>query len=259
VSRSAARLLWLLWLAAPGVFAAAGEPQRASAAMRVATLTERVAKLQAQLGQGILADRSRRALPEALRDLESTIRTLGAHAPSAEIHDNYVLLGILAQEYRPWALKAPTRDGARKLAERTEEIVWVASKNARLAEERLRTPAGTLAFHAAQAATLSQRVARLRLLQRWGIRDEAIARELPAASEELRHKLELLATASQATPEILAEVQVAQTQFQFLLQAAKELDEGATGARQIEFIAKTADHILESMERVATLYDALAP
>lgn len=226
--------------------------------MHVATLTERAAKLQAQLGQGILADRSRRGLPEALRDLEATVRDLGAHATSAEIHDNYVLLGILAQEYRQWALKPPTRDGARKLAERAEEIVWVASKNARLAEERQRTPAGTLAFHAAQAAMLSQRVPRLRLLQKWGVRDDSIARDLPAASEELRHQLELLASASQATPEILAEVQVAQAQYLFLEQASRELDAGVAGARQIEFIAKAGDHILESMERVVKMYEALA-
>jgi len=35
----------------------------ASAAVRLATLAERIAKLHAQIGQGILVERSRRALP----------------------------------------------------------------------------------------------------------------------------------------------------------------------------------------------------
>lgn len=258
MKRHPARFLLLLWLAALAASAGAEEPGRASAAMRIGTLTERIAKLQAQLGLGILADRSRRAMPEALRELDSSIRTLAARAPGAEIHENYVLLGILAREYRQWAMKPPTRDNARKLAERAEEIVWVASKNARLAEERLRTPAGTLALHAEQAAMLAQRVPRLHLLRRWGVRDEALGRELASSSEELRRNLELLGAAVQNTPEIAAEVQVSQSQYLFLAQAAREIAAGASSARQIEFIAKTGDHILESMQRATAGYEALA-
>lgn len=251
-----ARFLLLLWLAALASSAGAEEPGRASAAMRIGTLTERIAKLQAQLGLGILADRSRRAMPEALRELDASIRT-AARAPGAEIHENYVLLGILTKEYRQWALRPPTRDNAKKLAERAEEIVWVASKTARLAEERMRTPTGTLALHAQQAAMLAQRVPRLHLLRRWGVRDEALARELASSSEELRRNLDLLGAAARNTPEIAAEVQVSQSQYLFLAQAAREIAAGASSARQIEFIAKTGDHILESMERATALYEAL--
>jgi hypothetical protein len=258
VSRQPARFLVLLWLGGIAASALAEEPHRASAAMRIAMLSERVAKLQAQAGQGILAERSRRAMPEALRDMESSIRVLTARAPGAEMQENYVLLGILAREYRQWALKPPTRENAKKLAERAEEIAWVASKNARLAQERMRTPAGTLALHAAQAGMLAQRVPRLHLMRHWGVRDGTLTRELEFSSEELRRNIELLGAAAQATPEIEGEVQVSRSQYEFLAQSARDVESGKSSARQIEFIAKTGDHILESMERVTALYEALA-
>ncbi|MGZ5034086.1 MAG: hypothetical protein ACXWAC_12885 [Usitatibacter sp.] len=253
-----ARLIFGLWFAALATLAGAQELPRASAALRVATLAERIAKLHAQLGLGVLVERSRRALPEALRELDASVAALTQRTREGEIRDNYVLLGILAKEYRQFAAKAPSRENARKLSERAEEIAWVATKNARLTEERMRTPGGTLALHAAQAGMLAQRVARLHLMRRWGHRDEANSRELGAASEELRLLLERLGAAPQNTPEIAAEIQVSQNQFMFLAQAASELESGAPAARQIEFIAKTGDNILESMERAVRLYEALA-
>jgi hypothetical protein len=258
VSGVRARFLFGLWFAALATFAGAQELPRASAALRVATLAERIAKLHAQLGLGVLAERSRRALPEALRDLDASTAALTQRTQSSEIRDNYILLGILAKEYRQWAARAPSRENARKLSERAEEIVWVATKNARLTEERMRTPGGTLALHAAQAGMLAQRVSRLHLMRRWGHRDDSIARELGAASEELRLTLGRLAAASQNTPEIAAEIQVSQHQYLFLAQAARDLESGASTARQVEFIAKSGDNILESMERAVRLYEALA-
>jgi hypothetical protein len=255
----AARFVLVLGLAAIAAGAFAQEPHRASAAMHVATLAERAGKLQAQVGQGVLVERSRRSLAEALRELEGLLQALERRAPSAEIRDNYVLLGLLAQEYRPAASRPATRDNARKLAERTEEIAWVAAKNARLAEERLRTPAGTLALHASEAGMLSQRVARLQLLRHWGIREESMARELAAALGELGTRLQQLAGDPRNTAAISAEVEVSQSQFMFLAQAARDLEAGKAVARQAEFIAKSADHILESMQRAARLYEALAP
>lgn len=258
MSGARARFLFGLWFAALATFAGAQELPRASAALRVATLAERIAKLHAQLGLGVLAERSRRALPEALRDLDASVAALARRTQASEIRDNYILLGILAREYRQWAAKPPSRENARKLAERAEEIAWVATKNARLTEERMRTPGGTLALHAAQAGMLAQRVPRLYLMRRWGHRDDSIARELGAASEELRLIVERLGAASQNTPEIVAEIQVSHNQYLFLAQAAKELEGGALAARQMEFIAKTGDNILESMERAVRLYEALA-
>ena len=113
--RRAAQLLLLGALAATPAAAADGarEAHRATAAVQLTALAERIAKLHAQIAQGVLAERSRRAMTEALRGFESNLREVAAASPTPEIRDNYVLLALLWPEYREWARKPATRDNAR--------------------------------------------------------------------------------------------------------------------------------------------------
>lgn len=223
--------------------------------LRLEMLSERIAKLHAQVGLGVLADRGRRALPEAMRDFDAALRDAQARATGAELRDNYVLLGLLWTEYRTWASKAPTRDNAKKLVERTEEVAWVAAKGARLMHESGRKGTGRLALDAAHAATLSQRLARLHLMQRWGVKQETSGREIPAVSADLQRTLEKLRAAPQNTPEIATELQAAEGQLGFMLQGGRELEGKRANARALEFIAKSGDHLLDSMERLVRLYE----
>jgi hypothetical protein len=236
-----------------------GEAQLSSAAMRMPALAERIAKLHAQIGQGILAQRSRRALAETLRDFDVTLRSVAANAPTAEARENYLLLGLLWPEYRDWAQRPATRENARKLRERTEEVVWVASKGARMIHEHSRAGASGAAVRAAQGAMLSQRIPKLYLWRRWDIRDEALSRELREAEENLPRAVESLRNAPENTPEIDAELQVTENQLRFMADASRELQGAQAGPRHIEFIAKTGDHIHESMQRLVRLYEAAGP
>lgn len=231
------------------------EAPRPSAAVRLATLAERVAKLDAQVGQGILVERSRRGMAEAMREFEATHRALLSAAATPELREPLQLLTHLWPGYRAWAARAPTRDNARKLGERTEEIVWVAMKAARVLHGAPRAASGTLAFRAAEAGMLSQRIPRLHLWRRWGIRDESLLNELRLAEAQLNATLESLRAVSSNPPEVAAELQVAESQAAFLAQASRQLEGGKEVARHLEFVSKAGDHILESMERVARLYD----
>ena len=244
------RLLAAVALAAACLPAAAQD-----GALRLEMLAERIAKLHAQVGLGVLAERGRRALPEALREFDAALRDAQARAAGAELRDNYVLLGLLWTEYRAWASKAPTRDNAKKLAERTEEVAWVAAKGARLMHESGRKGTGRLALDAAHAATLSQRLARLYLMQRWGVKQETTGREIPAVSADLQRTLEKLRVAPQNTPEIATELQAAEGQLGFMLQGGRELEGKRENARALEFIAKSGDHLLDSMQRLVRLYE----
>lgn len=227
---------------------------RATDAVRLGTLAERIAKLHAQIGQGVLAERSRRALAAAIRDFDATLRAVSSATPSAEVRDNYLLLSLLWPEYREWALKAPTRDSARKLRERNEEVAWVAAKGARMLQEHARATTNASALRAAGASLLAQRVAKLHLWRRWEMRDESLARELRESEENLRRALDTLIAARDNTPEIATELQVADNQMRFLAEASRTVDTRSGAARAIEFIAKTGDNIHESMERATRLY-----
>ena len=235
---------------------AADTPLRATTAIRLATLAERIAKLHAQIGQGVLAERSRRALAESARDFDATLKEVAARAPTVELRDNYALLGLLWQDYRDWAMRAPTRDNARKLRSRTEEVTWIAAKGAKLVQEHARGATSSSAVRAANAATLAQRIAKLHLWMRWEIRDEALTQELREANENLRRTIEALRASVGDSSEIATELQSVESQVRFMDDAARALERREGSARAIEFIAKTGDHIYESMERLARLYDA---
>jgi hypothetical protein len=234
-------------------FASGAEAQ--DPAMRLEMLAERIAKLHAQVGQGVLAERSRRALAEAIRDFDAGLKEVKARPAGPEIRDNYVLLGLLWSEYRAWATKPATRDNAKKLAERAEEVAWIAAKGARLVHEPGRRGTGKLALDAAHAAMLSQRLARLYLTQRWDVKQESAGRAIPGVSADLQATLERLRSAPQNTPEIVIELQAAEGQMGFLVQGGRELLGKRAGAQAPEFVAKSADHLLESMERVVRLYE----
>lgn len=246
--------LFLVFVWCASVGHAAGEA-RAISAIHLATLTERIAKLHAQVGQGVLAERSRRALAESARDFDATLKEVAAGASSAELRDNYALLALLWQDYRDWAMRAPTRDNARKLRLRAEEVSWIATKGAKLVQEGARGATNPSAVRAANAAMLAQRIAKAHLWMRWDIRDEALALELREANENLRRTLDTLSASPADNPEIAAELQSVASQMRFMDDAARALERREPGVRAIEFMAKTGDHIFESMERLARLYE----
>jgi hypothetical protein len=265
VGAAAARLavICIVSLAAPGVHAQArspaSEPLRLTAAMRLATLAERIAKLHAQVGQGILPERSRKALQEAMLDFDATLRNVARRASAAEARDNYALLALLWQDYREWATRTPSRESARKLRPRTEEVVWLASKGAKLLQAEAHSSASASAVRAEGAAMLAQRIAKLYLWSRWDIHDEALARELRESEDNLRRALDFLRAAPGNAPAVADELQAVDIQLRFMEDAAHALKARDTTARHIEFIAKTGDHIQESMERLAQLYESAAP
>jgi len=223
--------------------------------MRLEMLCERIAKLHAQVGQGVLLERSRKALPEAMREFDAALREVKARPIGPEARDNYLLLGLIWSEYRAWAARAPSRDNAKKLAERAEEVAWIAAKGARLLQEPGRRGTGLHAVEAAHAGMLAQRLARLYLARRWGVKEEAFERQIPAVAAELKGTLEKLRGVAYNTPEIDTELQAAQGQLGFLLRAGGELEGRQAGQRSLEFVAKSGDHLLESMQRVARLYE----
>jgi hypothetical protein len=245
----------LLVPAAPAAQCADAVPH-ARTAIRLEMLAERIAKLNAQVGQGVLAGRSRRALDEALRDFNSTLAAVSASAPGVEARDTYALLTLLAVEYRTWALKPANRENARKLRDRCEEVVYVARKGTRLIQESARATSNASAVRAENAAVLSQRVAKLHLWMRWDMREEPVARELRESTENLHRILATLREAPATVPAIADELAGAEAQLRFMDDAAGDLAQRKSEARAIEYLVKAADNLLESMERLAALYEA---
>jgi hypothetical protein len=218
--------------------------------LRLGPAVERIARLHAQSGQEVMAAKTRRALAQAVRDFDDARRAALAGAQGSEARDNYILLAMLWQDYREWLQRPPSRDTARRLRDRTEEVAWVASKGVRLVNDASPGSVPSMALRASQAALASQRIAKVYLWRRWDIRDEALDRELREARESLPRLLTAIATTPGLDADLAAQVDSALTQWRFLSDAAAQLDRTTTDKRALEFACKAADHIDEAMARV---------
>jgi hypothetical protein len=218
--------------------AAAGEPREDAA--RLAILAERVGKLRAQAMEGVAPERARRALQSATRSFDATLAEAALRPPAA-LREHYALLRLLWRDYRAWLARPAGRDTARTQVDRDDELNYLAMKGV-AANGPLESPRDGLA----RAARASQRAARLALLRR-DVPTPSLAGEEQAALAELREVLDALSGATAADPALAAEIQVAQNQWPFLAQALEA--KAPRNARALDVAARSADHILEAMER----------
>ncbi|QJR16299.1 hypothetical protein [Usitatibacter palustris] len=225
-------------------------------AVRQPMLAERIAKLYVQVGQDVLAARTHRSLPAAMKEFESGLEPLLAGSANAEIRETYLLLALLWKEFRVVASKPPSADNAKKLAEQNDELVWVAAKGARLVRAQSRAPGTELVLAAGELRLLSQRIAKLHLFRHWGLRSDRVELELAASDADFRKSLALLMQAPGNSIEVNAELSLAQNQYFFLGQAVERLNAGKDAKRELEHVVKTCDNILEVMDRVVQLYEA---
>lgn len=246
-----------LILAAAGALAAepgARGPALLDTATRLTMLAERVAKLHAQVGREVLVTRSRRALAEASGEFERGLREVSAAAPNAEIRDNYLLLRHLWDEYRAAALQAPTAEHARRLAERNEEVAWIAAKGARLLNEQSRSRPGDLVMAAGAARAAAQRLGKMHLQRGWAFPATALEAETGLAEAEVRRVLAELQRAPETGEAIALELRVAENQLALLRHAAGRLAVARERAQGLEHIAKAADNLVEVLDRAARSY-----
>jgi hypothetical protein len=253
----------LLLLAAAGV----GAQPKASArldgaaainlAARQPMLAERITKSFSLVGQRVLETRARRQLDDALREFEAALKELQASAPTAEIKDNYQLLEQLFDEFRGITAKPVNLQNAKQLAEQNEELVWIATKGAMLLQAHSKSVRGELIVVAGDVRTLTQRIAKLYLFRSWGIRSDVIANDLKKAEVDYRGAMTRLLAAPQNSPQIKSELALAETQYLFLRQAIDRLNANATSKQELEHVAKACDNILDVMERVTSLYEAM--
>ena len=233
------------------------QPAILNSASRLAMLAERMTKMHAQVGRDILVQRSRRALSDAATAFERGFKEASAAAIAHEPRENYRLLRVLWEEFRAAAAHAPTPEGARKLAERTEEVAWIAAKGARMLHGEARSRAGDLVMAAGAARAAGQRLGKLHMLRGWALSPDGGARDIKLAEGEVFLALAQLRSASETGEEIATALAMAENQLVLLRQSVERLEKGRDRALQLEHIAKGSDVIAETMDHAAKLYEAV--
>jgi len=223
------------------------------AATRLEMLAERSAKIHAQVGQQVLAARSRRALGEALAEFERTLASVALTA-RADAREGYALARAVWSDYRRFASRPADRESARGLAERTEELAWIANKAARELRAQLGGSDATSLLFAASARTASQRLGKLYLLRDWAIAAKALEQPIASARAQYREAMAELEKTRGLSEGAALDLRVVESQFAFLEEAAVRLSVGKERARSLEHIAKSSDHIAEVLDRMARVF-----
>lgn len=226
-------------------------------AIRQPMLAERITKSFSLIGQKVLATRSKRQMEDAVKEFEIALRELQATAPTPEIKENYQLLEQLFEEYKSITAKPVSLTNAKELAEQNEEVVWISTKGAMLMAAHTKSARSDLIATAGDLRTLTQRTAKLYLFRTWGIRSDVIANDLKKADADYRANMTKLLAAPQNTAQIKSELALAETQYLFLNQAIERLNASKSSAMELEHVTKACDNILEVMERVTKLYEAV--
>ena len=232
-------------------------PVALNRAIRQPMLAERITKSFTLVGQKVLESRSKRQLDDAVKEFEAALADLQATAPTPEIKDNYQLLEQLFEEYKSITAKPVSLENAKQLAEQNEELVWISTKGALLIAAYTKSARSDLIATAGDVRTLTQRIAKLYLFRSWGIRSDVIANDLKKADADYRTDMAKLLAAPHNTEQIKSELALAETQYLFLKQAIERLNANKTSTIELEHVAKACDNILEVMERVTKLYEAV--
>ena len=173
----------------------AGATALANAASRQPMLAERAARLHAQVTRGVLASRARRALEITIAEFDAGVKDLLAAAASAEVRENYRMLQLLWQDYRPHVARMGGGEAPEKLGERSEEVVWIAAKGARLLRDPAADAQTARVRLAGEARFQSQRIARIHFFTAWIGRSDKREAELATASRDFRRALDALLAA----------------------------------------------------------------
>jgi hypothetical protein len=208
-----------------------------------------------QIGLGVFPDEGRKTLQEGMRQFEANLDRLQAAAEKhPEIGTAVADLRLVWERFRPLLREPPTLERARRLNYISEDLLYVANKVAILLQDLSNRSVDRLVNLAARQRMLSQRLAKLYLLESWGVRTLSVRDELRRARREFSEGLEILRMAPENSPDIAGELDAAILQWEWF--------RGALAQPEHEkfrlVVVDASETILGAMERVGGWYELMA-
>ena len=236
--------------------ATAAPPEAAvNVAGRQRMLSQRIVKAYCQIGLGVLPKASRAQLREAVALFESQLIVLESAAADAATRDALRALGRAWRPFRALALGPVDREHAQRLHARDADVLAAAQKVTQLFESAAPNSVGPLVNLSGRQRMLSQRLAKIYMLQAWGVDNPGLRPDAEAARAEFSAALETLRTAPQNTEEIRRELAAVELQWKWFDNALAL--EGTHAYKLV--VADASESIVNSMDRITQLYEQLAP
>ena len=224
---------------------------------RMRMLSQRMAKAYCQIGQNVLADKSRRILELSIKLYQEHLVELKAFAPSADIAATYTELETVWLRYRRLLAGEPSLANARLIAQINEDALRLAHQGTTQLERAAGSSVGRLINISGRQRMLSQRMAKFYTFRQWGIGGPNMDSEAQLAKRDFLGAMEVLTHAPENTDKISSQLDLARTQWIFFDQALQRQSLGDKDPTYAANVATTSERILELMDRVTNLYAQL--
>jgi Type IV pili methyl-accepting chemotaxis transducer N-term len=223
---------------------------------RLRMLSQRMAKLYAQLGLGILPDKAFQQLKESSSLFDAHLNELLALAASPDNVKTYTELSGVWAIYRETLSLAPAVDSGAKVLEQSERVLRLAQRGVVEIESVAGGPAGKLINLCGRQRMLSQRMAKSFFMREWGV-TKLNDTEMAAARNEFKTGLTLLRSDANTPADIKAQLGLAETQWLFFENAFDAAPKTTAATTAIRNIATTSERILEQFDQITGMYERL--
>ncbi len=229
---------------------AADKPSLAQAASEK-MLAERIAKTYVQRGfepaNSDYATQYQKASEQFERQLESL---RAASKSDKDLTENYDLLAQLWEDYKKLTAAPTTHEGAAQLADLSEELAWIAQKGSAMIEALGSSEARPVRI-SEDIATVSQRLAKIYLLQSYGAKRNFLPKDLAAARAEFV-ALDNQLKAEPDRPCIKTRLALLDSQWVFFQQAIDALANNDNDPQLRHNVITTSERIFQVAEDLAS-------
>ncbi|GAA6141994.1 type IV pili methyl-accepting chemotaxis transducer N-terminal domain-containing protein [Hydrogenophaga sp. 5NK40-0174] len=189
---------------------------------------------------------------------EKQLTDLSAKAPSQEIRSTYLSLAASWNDLQSLlGSTTSTPDAVRTLIRADARVLSLAHQGTQQYEAVQNQATGALVNLAGRQRMLTQRMAKFYFTSAMGVDTDASMAELQKARGEFEAALARLKAAPEATPRILAELQLGETQWVFFQHALKRLDPGTPNKTYLSDVFVTSENLLQVMDKVTHLFASL--
>jgi len=216
-------------------------------------LSQRCAKAWLMRALGVMPEKAEQWLAGSMALFDAQLSELQGLQPNTEIQALLVQLNADWQGYRGALTSTPGRDAAAEVFARNEVVLKTAHATTQAYEKLSGTRFGRLINLSGRQRMLSQRMAKFVFFAQLGVEPGRSSEGFEKARAEFVQAMGELKAASENTTRIRDELALVDQQWFFFESALKN----QTGAAAMKHIATTSERMLEQLNLVVGLYEAL--